>query len=1500
MECVLAKNGVRMYYIEGKHVSHEFAKIYAQKTKRRMATCKEVSENSKMLRLKRRILALTNRLKALSGSSQPSNPAEYIGVEGEVNKEQDMKDMLKEAQGLQDQISVEKTKSAIDIDDVKAVFQDFFKNMTSKIGQVIEDKIDQYLGPKEVRDAKEREAKKMMESAQNKINELDQNEKDLKNVITQLEERLKPIEERLNELSSPQDDKQKIIVDDKINKLEEIVKGLKDELEVEKEKNIDQLKKSVETAKPSTLVSEQEKKELEQKIADLNFKLAEYEVMNNNLKQALESSSPNIQDLKEKVDQYETRINELGIENKLLKEEGEKETNKLKDVNKKLAEQLAQKKEIEQLEKEQQDIQQQMAGQQNIQELQDQLRKVTEEKKQQEQDLKKEIKKLNIDIDQMRKIEEPTQKEIVQKQQEQAQKEKDELIKQLKQQEEQITKLKDDAQKASKELDFLKEQTESVAKPTEKLDEQSDIKEVQEKIVSAEEAVKEEIKNVEELDEKKPDLLREKLSQIIENIKEMEAVTDQLRNDLTRVRKENIANFLDSINLNIDTYPILLQLKDTSLSGEKKFKRTVDLLMNMTKSLLITTRLFTRNPIFMRLISISREDFDEVFKKEDSKLFKDIIEQLYYIPITNDYITESLDQIKDMLRSKSVNRSKNLLYLGMKDDYYTKFLEEIVNDSKDVKQVKTETFLHGIIKILTNLGALKDKELKQYSNLVSLLLNMIRNSIQRNEILLKIDNIISQTLKETLKEFHNKNTNVFTFIKMRSDDPNDINKRFNIKIDQEEKTMLIGYDPTTKPFYQDNVPIAGMEPNYRDNYIFGPFTKIYKPYLSNKQIAEERNCRILVDRLRAKKPVVIVGYGASGSGKTSTLVNFFSRKTMSNEAGIMIHMANQLQDTYKKLEVSFVELEGDVSKDDPVKNYKIRPYENDISKSNREQRHMYMPQNFIINDKNNWIVDRKKFPTKTLLTSYDQPKKVTYYSDGDWELSDYVATILDGARTVKATTNNPESSRSHMLIFLKFMKEDGEHVYMVICDFAGVENKFDCSLDEVLQQFLSIKERAGKKLFYNDELEQAVIDRFGFPSDTFDGTTFKMSQEDIKKYIIENGEKTKKALDELFELWFEKTMTESKKIFVFINDSDIQEKLSNYAFTILKKIVKNDSLKRHYRELNEAFKIAFDDTSKDTFSLYNRFRDLFAREQSKIIKYEKVKEICQFRVKEGLFINDSLEKFRYAITDFILNIANKKEAEYSQKYPPFNDMCIPFQCNPYFEDCFGSSLSQKSDGAVSLIMTEILKKLCPNENKESCNAYQEMNLVIFNILNVSKSANNPPPLAYTDISGLLAELARLDSLKAGLGDENLLSDDMNPLTGEKYVRQAFLDDLKNRETIKSYEPSVVSVIMSMISQLEQRGGALSQQIINLENLIQFINKINAVTAIGTMEFSDMIAKYGMNRSICNYRMLTNEEMDGYTKEFPEELRDQMITKLQEYRTSLLVIFDDLFVKSYFK
>ena len=119
--------------------------------------------------------------------------------------------------------------------------------------------------------------------------------------------------------------------------------------------------------------------------------------------------------------------------------------------------------------------------------------------------------------------------------------------------------------------------------------------------------------------------------------------------------------------------------------------------------------------------------------------------------------------------------------------------------------------------------------------------------------------------------------------------------------------------------------------------------------------------------------------------------------------------------------------------------------------------------------------------TFTCATSYDY---IDYFNIEDNKynfngksLADLMLKVIESDRYVKATPNNSVSSRSHVMIILKFKSTDPQTLLtptLIIGDFAGVENTFMCDDLITLGSFGVIRDKnAPEKDFYN---ENRIID----------------------------------------------------------------------------------------------------------------------------------------------------------------------------------------------------------------------------------------------------------------------------------------------------------------------------------------------------------------------------------------------------------------------------------------
>jgi hypothetical protein len=268
-------------------------------------------------------------------------------------------------------------------------------------------------------------------------------------------------------------------------------------------------------------------------------------------------------------------------------------------------------------------------------------------------------------------------------------------------------------------------------------------------------------------------------------------------------------------------------------------------------------------------------------------------------------------------------------------------------------------------------------------------------------------------------------------------------------------------------------------------------------------------------------------------------------------------------------------------------------------------------------------------------------------------------------------------------------------------------------------------------------------------------------------------------------------------------------------------------------------------------------------------RIDNSKLICENRRNEGYFINDSLEKIREVIKRILFE-KNKDSINIS---PNFVDICLKNYC-PQGSNCFKfdvfSESNKKTTGSV--IFDEIYNYLKPDTTYTIEKMYQDIIVTIFCVFNISRGANNPPPTPYLDINRLkmlyyyedilnekkqefIKESERIiEMIDIKFADKtNGLKLIMNPqgesiLSKFKNIKDSFIKGDKNFQILydKSYKPKI-------------------------QNFIDMIDKNNAVSSIGTLEFLDQIAKFNTVKSVCN----TSD-----TDFVPDNLRETFIHEMK--------------------
>jgi len=424
---------------------------------------------------------------------------------------------------------------------------------------------------------------------------------------------------------------------------------------------------------------------------------------------------------------------------------------------------------------------------------------------------------------------------------------------------------------------------------------------------------------------------------------------------------------------------------------------------------------------------------------------------------------------------------------------------------------------------------------------------------------------------------------------------NNIGKRKNDEMRTGLKTLAIQYNDDDFPYYQkiENTYYASdavssdvenfeciettdvKNPNdnasngkyqslkkvktYEKTYLFGRMNQIFLPHYSNEEVTENMETLVeLITNPKSKKKLFTIGYGASGAGKTSSLI-YLNKGPMENREGIIIHLCNRLANLgYTKATVTtkefFSSLENEIfekqipennddqkikrskesykeqkSLDENLFLYNIErgPFDFIHSPNPRTKKHEFLyttiadsSDNIIGKVEAEYGNTQKENSSKLFGNVHSYRTSETYSKKNKQDVIEEVIRfpnpqydeekqqndenmpvnlgklliyLIDTDRLVKATTNNPNSSRSHVLLFLKMKLDEkvandhtskkfdenhkfynakqandlAQEVDIIIGDFAGVENKFVCNPTSI-STFLSLQRDAEPKTLYYD------------------------------------------------------------------------------------------------------------------------------------------------------------------------------------------------------------------------------------------------------------------------------------------------------------------------------------------------------------------------------------------------------------------------------------------------
>ena len=531
------------------------------------------------------------------------------------------------------------------------------------------------------------------------------------------------------------------------------------------------------------------------------------------------------------------------------------------------------------------------------------------------------------------------------------------------------------------------------------------------------------------------------------------------------------------LKLAIDTLNESLGIQPTVVGGGGAPKNAADAAVTKhdlklrLRILNKTYRVLMSIPAILKLralspTQISESKFDKGYNSEAPEMIDHFVRILFCSIDTNLQRLAKIDDDDDRASDKAVAALRASLNLG--------------NASESANVWVRRSAIHdGLMTVLNGTGPLSPTD-------TNIIIEYIVEYTADCDGLLKVVSELN-TLSSVLDP---PPPRVLTYVRLRSDDPHKFNQRFRVHISSDRTMLQIAHYPTRFAMYSrdrkellpsdpvikasidshntfwksenPNMLIApdSTQPKEPFTYKYGPLTRVFAPIENNTDIAKE--CKEVTALLRANKSVFMIGYGASGAGKTSALVYLKTDAMVSGEDGVLVKLFDTLQDPFDRLSVVVYEYKSVGKAGDgvqfPQSRYDAHPEQEDENSESDK------PEFFVANGKQYVQAPDKRYPGRTREA-----------------LGSYMSRKINGdARLVRPTPNNPKSSRSHVLAVVQLYKGQDAGPSLYLADLAGIESRFLCRDMDELHRFgriLGPKDvAANADLHYDSEKNVKDID----------------------------------------------------------------------------------------------------------------------------------------------------------------------------------------------------------------------------------------------------------------------------------------------------------------------------------------------------------------------------------------------------------------------------------------
>lgn len=469
--------------------------------------------------------------------------------------------------------------------------------------------------------------------------------------------------------------------------------------------------------------------------------------------------------------------------------------------------------------------------------------------------------------------------------------------------------------------------------------------------------------------------------------------------------------------------------------------------------------------------------------------------------------------LQKAIDSYNANRSNNepikcnLQNALNNDDDYISFLRLAVPDCQgNYFHVKTEILLEYMARAAETV----DDNPSTYRGLYKTVADIASTLQGFAGNLDSITRMIRDNDRIIMTESREHNADLYTFVRVRNEGSiGRFEPRRGMKQDSSSAFAVIHHDyvetSSTKMGERGTIIIddsAAAKAKERDYYhVFGPFTNIFYKAAGDTTSDEADHLKIVNQMGMVKNAIMggknacVVLTGPSGSGKSSLgiYLRYFppGETTPRTAQGILPLLCTQLGQTnsFTHLVVNIVEVIRDPSPNSkPQDCVEVMNLEDDgRGADNWYRRQVYIDHEFQWQG-GEWVHilgETDWRPGKTVVAKEGNRPIREFTSetgvkvdilDSNYTLAPFLSFVLTHLRKTQGTTNNPQSSRSHMIVLLRFVKGTRQPTdpHMIMCDLAGVENKFVCSSSKVQQDFVNIKN--GNQLVYASYLESRLND----------------------------------------------------------------------------------------------------------------------------------------------------------------------------------------------------------------------------------------------------------------------------------------------------------------------------------------------------------------------------------------------------------------------------------------